>query len=473
MLFTSFEFLVFFPCVVLGYYIIGKFFGVRFSNCWLLLAGYCFAFNFSPLLSLLLLIITILTYCFASLIEKSVDGQSRKRLLAICLLLNFSALFVFKYYNFLNESISSLGNLMGMRWVFPRLDILLPIGLSFFSFQTAGYVIDVYRGDLKPERNFLTYASFVSFFPVLLAGPIQRANILIPQLKMRKIVTYEHVIPGLKMMLWGFFMKLCVADRLGTYVDAVFDNLSQHNGASVVISSLFYTIQIYGDFGGYSLIALGCAKVMGFDLPGNFRRPYFSASFKEFWKRWHIALSSWFRDYLYFPLGGSRVKYVRYLLNLMIVFAVSGLWHGASWTFVIWGVIHGLFQIAEALKKKIGAGDECSSKLMRLFKILIVFFLVNFAWIFFRADTLADAFLAIVKIFTDQGFPFIYPMSMFFGIVSMTILFLKDFVDEFCPNWKSFSSDNKLISTIGCSLLAVYILLFGVLDSSQFIYFQF
>ena len=415
MLFNSFEFLLFFPIVAIGYYLIGG--GNWLKNSWLLIASYCFYLNLNPVYGILLLAITGLTYGCGRRLEQASSDKAKKQLLTICLLLNFSSLFIFKYYNFVNESIYSLMSAVGLRWEVPYLKVLLPVGISFFTFQAAGYIIDVYRGNIKAEKNFLTYALFVSFFPVILAGPIQRAKVLIPQLKEKHSLVYENVIGGLKMMLWGYFMKLCVADRLGTYVDSVFNNIPQHNGTSIAIASIFYTIQIYGDFAGYSLTALGCAKVMGFNLPENFHRPYFSTSIKEFWKRWHIALSSWFMEYLYFPLGGSRVKYGRYLMNLMIVFLVSGLWHGAAWTFVLWGALHGLYQILEALRKKYFGEPTYNHWWSKALKMLFVFFLVNMAWIFFRANTIDDAFTAIVKMFTHPGAPFMSPMAMLFGML--------------------------------------------------------
>ena len=471
MLFNSFEFLLFFPVVAIGYYLMGG--GKFLSNIWLLIASYYFYLNLNPVYGILLLAITGLTYGCGRCLEKASTGKAKKQLLTVCLLLNFSSLFICKYYNVVNESIYSLMFAIGLRWEVPYLKLLLPVGISFFTFQAAGYIIDVYRGNIKAEKNFLTYALFVSFFPVILAGPIQRAKVLIPQLKEKHSLVYENVIGGLKMMLWGYFMKLCVADRLGTYVDSVFNNIPQHNGTSIAIASIFYTIQIYGDFAGYSLTALGCAKVMGFNLPENFHRPYFSTSIKEFWKRWHIALSSWFMEYLYFPLGGSRVKYGRYLTNLMIVFLVSGLWHGAAWTFVLWGALHGLYQILEALRKKYFGEPTYNHWWSKALKMLFVFFIVNMAWIFFRANTIGDAFTAIVKMFTNPGAPFMSPMAMLFGMLSFVILVVKDFADEFHPSWKLLASDNKVVATIACTLLAVYVLLFGVLDSSQFIYFQF
>lgn len=472
MLFNSFEFLVFFPIVALVYYILNGG-GKILYNSWLLIASYYFYLNLNPAYGILLAVITLLTYGCGLGLQKATEQKSKKILLTICLLLNFSSLFIFKYYNFVNESIAGLLSYWGLRWEVPYLKALLPIGISFFTFQAAGYIIDVYRGSIKAERNIITYALFVSFFPVILSGPIQKARVLLPQLKEKHPIACENVITGLKMMLWGYFMKLCVADRLGTYVDSVFNNISNHNGTSIAIASVFYTIQIYGDFAGYSFTALGCAKVMGFNLPENFHRPYFSLSIKEFWKRWHIALSSWFMEYLYFPLGGSRVKFVRYLVNLMIVFLVSGLWHGAAWTFVFWGALHGIYQVAEALRKKYFGEPVYKQGWSKVVKMLFIFFLVNMAWIFFRANTISDACVAISKMFTNPGMPFLSPMAMLFGTLSLGILAIKDFADEFKPNLKLMSSDNQVISVVTCAFLTVYVILFGVLDSSQFIYFQF
>ena len=447
--------------------------GKLLSNSWLLIANYYFYLNLNPVYGLILVAVTLTTYGCGLALDRLSDSSIKKLTLAVCLLLNFSSLFVFKYYNFLTEAISPLLSYCSLEWNFSHLSLLLPIGISFFTFQAAGYIIDVYRGNIKAERDILTYSLFVSFFPVILAGPIQKARVLIPQIKEKHPLLYENVITGLKMILWGYFMKLCVADRLGTYVDSVFNNISNHNGTSIAIASVFYTIQIYGDFAGYSLTALGCAKIMGFNLPENFHRPYFSTSIKEFWKRWHIALSSWFMEYLYFPLGGSRVKFFRYLRNLMIVFLISGLWHGAAWTFVLWGALHGIYQVIEALTKKYFGEPTYRNWFSTTIKMLFVFFLLNMAWIFFRANSIGDALTAIQKICTNPGTPFLSPMAMLFGVMSFLILAIKDFADEFKPELKLIASDNKIISTLACALLSVYIILFGVLDSSQFIYFQF
>lgn len=447
------------------------------SNSWLLLASYYFYINLKPVYALILLASTLITFVCGLLLEQNSNRERKKKtILAICLVLNFSLLFVFKYYDFINGSIESLMTTIGIKWNVPYLNVLLPVGISFFTFQSAGYMIDVYRGTVKAERNFPTYALFVSFFPVILAGPIQRAKNLIPQLKEKHPVMYDNVIGGLKMMLWGYFMKLCVADRLGIYVDAVFNNLAHHNGTTIGLASLMYTIQIYGDFAGYSLVALGCAKCMGFNLPENFHRPYFSKSIKEFWKRWHIGLSSWFMEYLYFPLGGSRVKYSRMLMNLMIVFLVSGLWHGAAWTFIIWGGLHGLYLVIYNLLKKGGFTIEDqfgSNSVTGFLRILICFVLVSLAWIFFRADSLTDAFFAVKNIFTSTGSPFVDVPVLIPGIMSLMLLVVKDWVDEYHPQMKFLQSDNKTIGLMTSLCLCAYVLLFGVLGGGSFIYFQF
>ena len=471
MLFNSFQFLIFFPIVLIVYYLAGR---GNLRNLWLLVASYYFYMCMKPVYGLLLLGATVITYFCAIFIARNKSNKRRQKTgITITLICIFGLLFIFKYYNFVNETAGSLMSILGLQWNVPYLDILLPVGISFYTFQVSGYIIDVYRGKIEAERNFIVYACFASFFPVILAGPIQRSYNLIPQLKEKHEVLYDNVIVGLKMMLWGYFMKLCVADRLGTYVDSIFNNLPQHNGTSILLASLFYTIQIYGDFAGYSLVALGCARTMGFKLPDNFRRPYFSLSFKEFWKRWHIGLSSWFGDYLYIPLGGNRVKYYRYLTNIMIVFLVSGLWHGAAWTFVFWGALHGALLALEAILKKYYGQINYQQRWKRGVKTLFVLFVVNIAWVFFRARTIGDAFFALQKMFSDPTIPYISPMAMLFGTVSMVILFVKDYVDEYNSNINLLNSNNKLVSILTASLLAVYIMLFGVMDSSQFIYFQF
>jgi len=393
MLFNSFQFLIFFPLVCVVYFMLPK---LQWRNLFLLIASYYFYMNWKPVYAVLIFTSTFLTYICGVLVEKNTGDRKRQRLfLVLSLLINFAILFIFKYFNFINESVFSALTYAGLRWEVPNLDVLLPVGISFYTFQAVGYSIDVYRGDLKAERSLPTYALFVSFFPQLVAGPIERAKNLLPQFHTFQKFSYDAAVEGFKLMLWGYFMKLCVADRLGLYVDAVYNNVGQHNGTSLALATFFFAFQIYGDFAGYSLIAIGAAKVMGYKLMENFRRPYFAVSISEFWKRWHISLSTWFKDYLYISIGGNRVKPWRHLLNLFITFVVSGMWHGANWTFFTWGSLHGLYLIIGVLKKKYLPALHLPKTLQKLWDILIVFILADFAWIFFRANSITDAFAVI------------------------------------------------------------------------------
>lgn len=471
MLFNSFEFLLFFPAVCLVYFLLP---GTRWRNLFLLVASYYFYMSWKPVYALLILTSTILTYSCGRLVERRDDNPSRKRLfLTASLLLNFSILFLFKYYNFLGNTLTSLFTAWGIGWQVPNLDVLLPVGISFYTFQAVGYSIDVYRGTIKAERNFFTYALFVSFFPQLVAGPIERARNLLPQFHQHHPFRYDDAVEGFKQMLWGFFMKLCVADVLAEYVNAVFNYVPQHNGTSLLLATLFFTFQIYCDFGGYSLIAIGAARVMGFRLMENFRRPYLSLNIKEFWKRWHISLSSWFMDYLYIPLGGNRVPYPRHLANLMITFLVSGLWHGADWTFVTWGALHGCYIIGYHLWCRFVHQPTFSSLWSRTMHTALCFALVAFAWIFFRANNMADACTIVGKICTEPGTPFVNISSFIMGFAALSILILKDARDQFGWDIHLMHSHHTIVRYLSVVALTVYILLFGSFSSGQFIYFQF
>lgn len=322
MLFNSFHFLLFFPLVCVLHYLLPP----RLRWIFLLLSSYYFYMNWEPVYALLIAGSTLITYGCGLLVERYRGERRKQRLFLIgSLLLNFGILFIFKYYNFLTGSIFSLLSCLGIRFNFPEFTLLLPVGISFYTFQAVGYSLDVYRGDIKAERHLGIYALFVSFFPQLVAGPIERARNLLPQFWEIHRFDEMNVRQGIKLMLWGYFMKLCVADRLALYVDAVYNNIPQHNGTSLLIASIFFAFQIYCDFGGYSLIAIGAARVMGFSLMDNFRRPYFAKSVREFWGRWHISLSTWFKDYVYIPLGGNRVGRFRHALNLFVTFLVSGI----------------------------------------------------------------------------------------------------------------------------------------------------
>lgn len=471
MLFNSFEFLVFFPIVCIIYFILRK---NKYRNPFLLIASYYFYMCWKPIYAILILTSTITTYICGLLIESFADDKRKqKTFLVLSLIINFGILFVFKYYNFINTSIFNLLSCVGLHWSVPGLDILLPVGISFYTFQAVGYSIDVFRGSIKAEKNFITYALFISFFPPLVAGPIERAKNLIPQFKIEHSFNSNDVFEGIKQMIWGFFMKLCVADVLSGYVNAVYNNVANHNGSSLLVATIFFTFQIYCDFAGYSNIALGSARVMGYKITQNFRQPYFSTSIKEFWKRWHVSLSTWFMDYVYIPLGGNRVKYLRHLLNLMITFLISGLWHGANWTFILWGALHGTFLIIENVTKRLVNAPQNNTLVSKTMSTIVCFTLVSFAWIYFRANTVDDAFTIVSKIFTDRGTLFIDLPTLVYGLPALLILTVKDLKDNFELKLNFMHSKYPFIRYVSVILLISYILLFGSLSSAAFIYFQF
>lgn len=461
MSFTSLNFLLFFPIACVLNYLVPR----QWRWVYLLVVSFAFYINWQPIYALLLATVIAITYFTGKKIE---DSNKQKRWLTIGILLPLLSLFAFKYYNFINESVFSLFGVIGLTLKLPEMKALMPIGISFYTFMAISYMVDVYKGKIKAEQNPLMLALFLSFFPQVSSGPIGRAGQLIPRFRAPELLTRDSLLGGVKMLIWGYFMKLCIADRWGIYVDTVFSNIANHNGTTYLLTSVLYTFQIYCDFAGYSLIAIGAAQIMGIRLMDNFRRPYFAKSIKDFWDRWHISLSTWLKDYVYIPLGGNRVSPVRHLLNLLLTFLVSGLWHGAAWTFVIWGGIHGLMQIVYTLWRKV-----VKINIPSFLSVLLTFVCVNFAWIFFRAPDLNTAITVIQGIFISHGRPFMDVPSLFNGAIAFGILALKDLHDE-C-NWKMklIDSDNFLISHFRLAILIVFVLLFGVFDGGQFIYFQF
>ncbi len=470
MLFNSFEFLFFLPTVFILYWIVlGK--SIQLQNILLLIASYIFYGWWDWRFLSLIAASTLLDYCIGIALDKTNHKSVKKRLLWLSILFNLGLLGFFKYFNFFIESwvdaLASIGYVSQNVWM---LEIVLPVGISFYTFQTMSYSIDIYRGKLKPTKNFIAFAAFVSFFPQLVAGPIERATNLVPQFLSKREFSYQIISKGIKLMIWGFFLKLVVADRAAIYVDAVYNNIESHQGLSFVFATVLFAFQIYGDFAGYSLIAIGTAKLFGFDLMTNFRRPYFSSSVSEFWTRWHISLSTWFRDYLYIPLGGNRVAKPKWLFNLFITFLVSGLWHGAKWTFVVWGAINGVYLILEILLiKKNRKG---------ILNILVTFCLINFAWIFFRANTLADAGQMIKTIFTNPGRLYIGSgddiTASIYSVLAISILLIVEIKKEYFSSIFSGAKQKyELIRLTTYSILVFMILYFGVFGKSQFIYFQF
>ncbi|MBQ0016217.1 MAG: MBOAT family protein [Bacteroidales bacterium] len=473
MLFNSLHFLLFFPIVCLCYFLIPNKRGRTFL---LLVSSYYFYMCWKPAYALLILVSTAVTYGCALWLQRepAQNKRRRKRGLVVSVVLNLSILFFFKYFNFLNENLFALMSAVGINWRIPNLDVLLPVGISFYIFQAVGYTIDVYRGTIEAERDFVTYALFVSFFPQLVAGPIERASHLLPQFHSCHSFCYDDVVEGFKQMLWGYFMKLCVADVVAVYVDAVFRYPFMHSGITILMAIVLFALQIYCDFGGYSLIAIGAARVMGFRLMTNFQQPYFALSFKEFWKRWHISLSSWFMDYLYIPLGGNRVRFARHLFNLFVTFLVSGLWHGASWNFVVWGALHGTYLVAEKLYWKYVRKPEMQGWLSRCLHTVLTFVVVAFTWLFFRAPDLECARLMVCRILTAGGSLYVGSMTLLVSVVlGVVLLWFKDLKEHHGWRFGLLHSRHAVVRYMSVVMLIVVILVFGNFDNQQFIYFQF
>jgi len=418
MLFNSLEYLVFFPIVTLVYFLSPT---IRVRNILLLIASYYFYMQYKPEYGLLMLFSSFVNYLAGLRIVKAKNKRGKQLWLAISVISTLGVLFFFKYFNFFNANVARLLSFFDISYQPLSINVLLPVGISFYTFQALSYSIDVYRGALQAERDFFDFALYVSFFPQLVAGPIERSTNLLHQLKVHHEFDAKRAASGLRLMVWGFFKKIVVADRLAVIVDTVYNNPSGYNGVYYIIATVAFAFQIYCDFSGYSDIAIGSARIMGIELMRNFERPYFSKSITEFWRRWHISLSTWFRDYLYFPLGGNRKGYFRTLFNLFVVFLVSGLWHGASWTFVIWGALNG---VAIIIEKILGIGKNAGKELyvkrkemekrqkpvlLRIVKniagiipMLLTFAFTCFTWVFFRARTVGEAFYMLPRFL--QGF---------------------------------------------------------------------
>ncbi len=476
MLFNSFEFLIFFPIVTLLY------FGLPHRFRWFhLLVASCIFYCFFIPEYLLILIFTIVIDYFAGIWIENSSGSRRKMALVVSLIANIGVLAVFKYYNFIvanaNAVLFRLGGHTIDLW-----DIILPIGLSFHTFQAMSYTIEVYRGNQKAERHFGIYALYVMFYPQLVAGPIERPQNILHQFYEKHNFNYEEAKSGLRLMLWGMFKKVVIADRLGLFVDQVYNHPDEYKGLPLIVATVCFSIQIFCDFSGYSDIALGAARVMGFKLMKNFDRPYFSKNISEFWRRWHISLSTWFRDYVYIPLGGNRVAEPRRYFNLFFVFMLSGLWHGASWHYVIWGALHGIYlifgQLTRSMQEKV-IGLLGNKFLISVVHAVITFGLVAFAWIFFRANTNADAFYIIRNLFAGSTHSFRQIIDIFgqteFVVVILAMLLMEIthwiqrgknmsvWIERF-PRWQRWGVYYFFL---------FFILGFGYYGNAQFIYFQF
>ena len=417
MLFNSADFMIFFPIVVLIYFVVPK----KTRYIWLLIASYYFYMSWNVKYAVLMIASTGITWLGALLVERQKRAGVRRVLLASTLLGNLSILFLFKYFGFFWTNLARVFGLFHIQLAENPFSFLLPVGISFYTFQTLGYVIDVYRGKITTEKNILRYALFVSFFPQLVAGPIERSGRLLGQIRELHHIAlwnYDRVVSGLIQMLWGLFMKMVIADRLAIFVDTVFADAGMMGTVETVLAAAGFSIQIYCDFAGYSCIAIGAARVMGVELMQNFNTPYFACSIADFWRRWHISLSTWLKDYLYIPMGGNRCSRIKKYRNLLITFLVSGLWHGASWTYVIWGGLHGLYQIVGDLTRPLRQWitEKCQIKTQvasyRLGQTLTVFGLTGFAWIFFRAESMRQAGQYLRQMFTHWN-----PWVLFDGTI--------------------------------------------------------
>lgn len=479
MLFNSLEFAVFFPVVVLLYFLLPH--ALRLP---MVLAASCvFYMAFQPVYILILLVTILIDYVAGIYIERT-SGTPRKVLLWVSILATCMVLFVFKYYDFINGNIGLIAARLGFEYPLKPMHMLLPIGLSFHTFQSLSYVVEVYRGNQKAERNFVVYSTYVMFFPQLVAGPIERPQNLLHQFYERHAFDVARVASGLKRMTWGLFKKVVIADRLAIYVNDVYASPSSHNGLQLTVATVFFAYQIYCDFSGYSDMAIGSARVLGFTLMENFRTPYHSFSISEFWRRWHISLSTWFKDYLYVPLGGSRVGPVRRAANYLITFGVSGLWHGANWTYIVWGLLNGVYLMVgsatlPARNRLFAAAGIPADGLLRRFTMLsTTIFLTCIGWVIFRAHSMSDAAYILTHWFrgwnpsslaTEQFLMRHFPVAL----ASIAVL---ELIQIAAPRARFEERINRLpifprwAFYLSCMFV---ILMFGVYRSNQFIYFQF
>ncbi len=485
MAFNSLTYLILLGVVIVLYYRLPQ----RFRWVLLLVASYIFYMAWKPALIVLIVFSTASNFLLARKIDQSRSRQQRKRLLLTSLFINFGLLFVFKYLVFFNNTFRWLA---GGHWPIPAFDLILPMGISFYTFQAAAYTIDVYRGRIRAERHYGIFSLFITFFPQLVAGPIERSENLLPQFYERHKFSADNLLSGGKILLWGFFKKVVIADRAAVLVNTVYNHIGDFGGPAIALATLLFAFQIYCDFSGYSDIAQGSARCLGFRLMDNFQKPYLSTSIREFWRRWHISLSGWFADYVYIPLGGNRGGKARQCRNQLITFLVSGLWHGANWTFVLWGALHGLYQVVGTLTRPLRtrmkqARGWGQSRLLACGGWLLTFGLVTLAWVFFRANTIADAFTAYQGL--AHGWHLLlhrqsaYEILLSLGLnlwemlllgVCLLILVINEALSRRQTVFGFWEERPWLPRVLFYAAIAILILLGGVFyDATAFIYFQF
>ncbi len=478
MLFNSVDFGIFLPILFCLYWFI-PFKSIRAQNLLIVFASYFFYGWWDWRFLLLIFFSTVVDYSIGISLPKFKDNRTKKILLCISILINLSFLGFFKYYNFFLDNFIAAFSFFGYEMNSKTLNIVLPVGISFYTFQTLSYTIDVYKGILKPTSNFIAFSGFVSFFPQLVAGPIERATSLLPQFYKKRIFNENDAIQGLYLILWGLFKKIVIADSCAVYTNEIFSNYENMNSISLLLGAIYFAFQIYGDFSGYSDIAIGTSKLFGFNLMKNFEFPYFSRDIAEFWRRWHISLSTWFRDYLYIPLGGSKGSTILSIRNIFLIFLISGFWHGANWTFIIWGTLNALYFIPLFLNKRnrknlnIVAENRKFPNFFELLSMLTTFLFVIIGWIFFRADNVSIAINYIKNLFLlniENGFQYLsterYTPELLLLIFGFIIIEWHSRKKEhpFFGNWKYL----KII------LILFGIILFGVYSNvTEFIYFKF
>jgi len=477
MIFTSLNFLLFFPALVILYYLTPK----SWRAVLLFVASILFYLNISPIYLILLLSVCTSTYLFTLAIEKTPDENKKQFYKITNIVLILLPLLFFKYFSVINNGILETMSQKGLHWPLPEMKFLLPVGISFYTFVAIGYTIDVYNEEVKAEKNFGIVALFISFFPLILSGPIERAGKMIPQFKKLPNLDFGHIAAGMQFMLWGYFMKLVVADRLGVYISMVFNSVPNHNGTTLFIASGLYPMQIYTDLGGYSLIAIGTAKAMGIDVMQNFRRPFLATSMADLWRRWHISLITWMTDYIFTPLAFSfrRHKMRGTIIALFLTFLISGIWHGANWTFVVWGALQGIYLSIETLTQKRKTEFEQRYNLKDkgwyiFLAICVTYLLFTASQIFGVAPDVETALIIFKKIFTQHGSPYLDFTTLFFALLGLAVVLGKDINEEFFNNrYGLLSSNYYWVRCSGYLLMLFCIILFGVYSDGSFIYFQF
>ncbi|MAQ40102.1 MAG: membrane-bound O-acyltransferase family protein [Mesonia sp.] len=479
MLFNSIDFAIFLPIVFTLYWVLRN--QLKLQNLLIVIASYIFYGMWDWRFLFLILFSTVVDYTMGILIEKNDSKNKKKLFLWISILVNLGFLGYFKYSNFFLENFVQAFSFLGQDLKFRGLEIVLPVGISFYTFQTLSYTIDVYRKKLSPTKDFIAFSAFVSFFPQLVAGPIERATHLLPQFYRKRKFDYKLAVNGMRQILWGLFKKVVIADNCAQFANQIFNNYEDYSGSTLILGAVFFTFQIYGDFSGYSDIAIGISRLFGFDLMRNFAYPYFSRDIAEFWRRWHISLSTWFRDYLYIPLGGSRGGMWMKIRNTFIIFLVSGFWHGANWTFIIWGALNALYFLPLLLGGKnrnhleVVAYDKSLPSFKEILQIGVTFGLTVFAWIFFRAENLGHAFGYISRIFHKTIFSVPAIVKDCKQILILLIFFL---IIEWLGRRKHFAlefekGDHRFLKWTLYSLIVLLIGLFMQTEETPFIYFQF